>query len=194
MPQADLILHSGRVWDGSHLPGVEAVAIAGGRIEATGGSAEILALGSEQTRRIDVGGRRIMPGLIDSHIHMVRGGLRWNHDVRWNGLNSLDTGLGLLASTAAKKERGEWTAVLGGWNPHQFEESRPPSRGQLDEAVPESPVFVQRNYIEAFLNTVALETLGWAGVDVPDWVEIDPESGSPTGRVVGVPALQVLGQ
>ena len=190
----DLILHSGRVWDGADLPGVEAVAIADGRIEATGSSTEILALASEQTRRIDADGRRIMPGLIDSHIHMVRGGLRWKHEVRWNGLTSLDTGLGLLASAAAGKEPGEWTAVLGGWNPHQFEESRPPSRDQLDEAVPESPVFIQRNYIEAFLNTKALEELGWAGVDAPQWVELDPDSGSPTGRVVGVPALQALGQ
>jgi predicted amidohydrolase YtcJ len=191
---ADLILHSGKLWDGRAIDEGEAVAVAGGRILVAGSNHEVERHRSEHTRSIDVGGRRIMPGLIDSHIHMVRGGLRWNVDPRWHDLRSLSDGLDVIARVREARVPGEWIAVLGGWNPHQFGEKRAPTRHELDEASPEHPVFVQRNYIEAFLNTRALETLGWIGGGAPDWVEQDPDLEQPTGRVVGVPALQALGQ
>jgi predicted amidohydrolase YtcJ len=193
--KADLILHSGRLWDGRAIEGGEAVAVAGGRILAAGDNHEIERHRSEHTRSIDVDGRRIMPGLMDSHIHMVRGGLRWNVDPRWHDLTSLSDGLDVIARAGEEgRDPSEWIAVLGGWHPHQFTEKRAPTRHELDETSPEHPVFVQRNYIEAFLNTRALETMGWTGAGAPEWVEQDPEPGEPTGRVVGVPALQALGQ
>ncbi len=191
--RADLILHSGKLWDGRAVDGGEAVAVAGGKIVAAGSNQEVERYRSEHTRSIDVGGRRIMPGLIDSHIHLARGGLRWNVDPRWHDLGSLSDGLELVARAGEGRDSGEWIAVLGGWSPHQFIERRAPTRGELDEAAPDHPVFVQRNYIEAFLNTRALESMGWMGARAPEWVEHDPGSGEPTGRVVGVPALQALG-
>jgi hypothetical protein len=190
---ADLILHSGKLWDGRAIEGGEAVAVAGGKILAAGGNHEVERHRSEHTRSIDVDGRRIMPGLIDSHIHMVRGGLRWNVDPRWHDLRSLSEGLEVIARAGEGRDPAEWIAVLGGWNPHQFTEKRAPTRHELDEASPEHPVFVQRNYIEAFLNTRALESMGWLGAEAPEWVEQDPELGEPTGRVGGVTALQALG-
>jgi hypothetical protein len=191
---ADLILHSGKLWDGRAIEGGEAVAVSGGKILVAGSNQEVERHRSEHTRSIDVDGRRIMPGLIDSHIHMVRGGLRWNLDSRWHDLSSLSDGLEAIARTGENRTSGEWMAVLGGWSPYQFTERRPPTRAELDEVAPRHPVFVQRNYIEAFLNTRALETLGWMGGEAPDWVEQDPDLGQPTGRVVGLPAIQVLGQ
>ncbi|HEX6145365.1 MAG TPA: amidohydrolase [Acidimicrobiia bacterium] len=191
---ADLILHSGKLWDGRAIDGGQALAVAGGKILAAGANHEVERHRSEHTRSIDVDGRRIMPGLIDSHIHMVRGGLRWNVDPRWHDLSSLSEGLDRLARAGEGRDRAEWVAVAGGWNPDQFTEKRAPTRRELDEASPEHPVFVQRNYIEAFVNTRALESMGWIGAGAPDWVEHDPESGEPTGRVVGVAALQALGQ
>jgi hypothetical protein len=192
--KADLILHSGKLWDGRAIEGGEAVAVAGGKILAAGGNHEVERHRSEHTRSVDVDGRRIMPGLIDSHIHMVRGGLRWNADPRWHDLSSLREGLEMVARAGEARDRAEWVAVLGGWNPHQFTEKRAPTRRELDEASPEHPLFIQRNYIEAFLNSRALETMDWSGDGAPEWVEQDPELGQPTGRVVGVPALQALGQ
>jgi hypothetical protein len=192
--KADVILHSGKLWDGSPIEGGEAVAVGGGKILAAGSNHEVERHRSEHTRSIDVGGRRIMPGLIDSHIHMVRGGLRWNVDPRWHDLTSLSEGLEMIAQAGPGRDPAEWIAVLGGWNPHQFTEKRAPTRHELDEVSPEHPVFVQRNYIEAFLNTQALESMGWTGAGAPEWVEQDPKLGEPTGRVVGVPALQALGQ
>ncbi|MGH8872415.1 MAG: amidohydrolase family protein, partial [Acidimicrobiia bacterium] len=166
---ADLILHSGRLWDGGDLEGQDAVAVGGGRIVATGTDNEVERHRSDHTRLVDVGGRRIMPGLIDSHLHMVRAGLRWNEDVRWHDVGSLAKGLDDIARAAEGRDPGRWIAVLGGWHPHQFTEGRPPSRGELDEVAPNHPVFVQRNYIEAFLNTRALEETGWADGDMPAW-------------------------
>ena len=191
---ADLILESGRLWDGHDLVGQEAVAIAGGHILAIGSNEEVDQHRAGHTRVIDVAGRRVMPGLIDSHIHMVRGGLRWNEDVHWHGVGSLDAGLERLAEAGSSREPDRWLAVLGGWNPYQFDRPRAPTRFDLDEAAPAHPIFVQRNYIEAFLNTRALEVMGWTGSGAPDWVEESPDSREPTGRVRGIAALQALGQ
>lgn len=190
---ADLVVLSGKLWSGRELKDQEAVAVGGGRILATGSNAEVRRLCSPQTRVIDAGGRRVMPGLIDSHIHMVRAGIRWSEDVRWEGVGSLRQGLAAITAAASDRDPRHWIAVLGGWNPHQFAESRSPSRRDLDEAAPEHPVFVQRNYIEAFLNTRALEETEWIGSDGPEWVELD-DTRRPTGRVFGSAALQALRQ
>lgn len=189
---ADLILLSGKLWDGKELRGRQAIAVGAGRILATGTNREAQKHQSDLTKLIDVGGRTVMPGMIDSHIHAVRAGLRWNSDVRWDGLSSRTDALALIARAADGRDPDQWIAVVGGWNPHQFTESRPLSRRDLDEAAPKHPVFIQRNYIEAMLNTPALETLGWSGSGAPDWVESDPDTGVPTGRVSGVVALQQL--
>lgn len=175
---AELILHSGRLWDGTHLKGVEAVAVAGGKLMAIGSDAEVESLRTDTTKAIDVGGRRVMPGLIDSHLHMARAGMRWNDDVRWHGLGSLEEGLERIAAAAEETEPGRWLAVMGGWAPDQFSEGRPPSRRELDLAAPNHPLFVQRNYIEAFLNSRAIEGMGWKV--------------GPSGRVVGMAGLQEL--
>jgi predicted amidohydrolase YtcJ len=159
---ADLILRGGRVWDQADLPGVDAVAIAGDRIAAVGSTTELTALADADTRVIDVGGRRVIPGLIDSHIHMVRAGLRWGSDVRWEGVGSLEAALERLHLAASAREAGAWIVVLGGWHPGQFEGKRGPTRQELDDAAPGHPVYVQRGYVEAFLNSRAL-----AAMDLP---------------------------
>ncbi|MGH8914684.1 MAG: amidohydrolase family protein, partial [Acidimicrobiia bacterium] len=166
---ADLIIHSGKLWDGSHREGVDAIAVAAGRILATGTSADLEPLRSEMTSVIDAGARRVMPGLIDSHLHMVRAGLRWDVDIRWHDLTSLSQGLELIARAGEDRPGGHWIAVLGGWHPGQFSEGRAPSRSELDEAAPDHPVFVQRNYIEAYLNTRALQKMGWDKGQMPEW-------------------------
>ncbi len=188
---ADLVLLSGRLWDGTDR-GEEALAVREGLIIRTGANEQMAELVSGDTTVVDIGGRRVVPGLIDSHIHLVRAGLRWNEDVRWVGAGSLDDALARLSAAAETKEPGRWIAVMGGWHPHQFAESRPPSRSELDDACPSHPVFVQRNYIEAFLNTRAMEEMGYLDDGAPGWVERSASSGSQTGRVVGAAGLQAL--
>jgi predicted amidohydrolase YtcJ len=157
---ADLVLTSAKLWDGRALDD-EAVAVGDGRITATGSNRDMLAIAGEGARVLDVAGRRVIPGLIDSHLHLVRAGRTWTREVRWDGVRSLGAALARISEHAGTTDRGEWVPVVGGWHPNQFEERRPPTRAELDDAAPDHPVFVQRNYVEAFLNTRALVEMGW---------------------------------
>ncbi len=188
--KAELILQGGRIWDQRQLE-ADSVAIAEGRILAVGPAAELGSLEAEDTIVIDVGGKRVMPALIDSHMHLIRAGSTWSRDVDWQGLTSLEDGLEAIDQSAARSNSGTWVAVLGGWHHNQFAERRPPTTEELDEAAPQNPVFVQRNYIEAFLNRHALAAMGWNGPSLPDGVELDA-NGDPTGRVRGPGLLAAL--
>jgi hypothetical protein len=160
---------------------------------ATGSMRSIIdGLSADETRQIDVAGRTVIPGLIDSHIHMVRSGTTWLQDVHWSEVGSLQAALELVALTAAKRDPGEWIAVLGGWHPNQFIERRPPTRRELDEAAPHNPVFAQRNYVEAYLNTTALREMAGPGGGGAELRDVDPAGGEPSGRVTGSSALQAL--
>jgi predicted amidohydrolase YtcJ len=175
---ADVILHSGKLWDGTHLAGRHAIAIRSGKILATGSNEQIAPLRSEETIVVDVGGHRVMPGLIDSHLHLARAGARWSIDPGWIGITGLEAGLDAIADRVRARPAGEWLTVAGGWTPNQLREKRPPTRDDLDRVAPDHPVFVQRNYIEAFVNSRALDVMGWS--DHGD------------GRVVGPMAIQQL--
>lgn len=176
----DLVLVNGKVWDGRALANVDAVAMGSGKIVAVGRGRELGPLGAATGRVIDAGGRRIMPGLIDSHVHMVRAGLRWNDLVRWNEVESLAAALRRIETAAAARPEGTWIAVLGGWHPAQFEEDRPPTLAELDRAAPHHPVYVQRGYTEGFLNSKALDV-----VEFGEGSSVDRAS----GRIAGQPAI-----
>jgi hypothetical protein len=162
---ADLILLSCRLWDGAPSSD-EAVALGAGRILARGTNREMTELRGPDTRAIDVGGRRMIPGLIDSHIHLVRGARTWNHEVRWDDALSLEEALMRVSARAEELGPGHWVGVMGGWHPHQFEERRLPSSEDLDRAAPDNPVFVQRAYAESFANTRALAGMGWGEIEL----------------------------
>ena len=88
-PKVDLILHNGKITTGdSQLGDVEAIAISDGTIVQCGSDATLL--GSfPATRRIDLNGRRVIPGLNDSHLHVIRGGLYYNLELRWDGVPTI---------------------------------------------------------------------------------------------------------
>src|SRR3954452_4445437 len=127
MSAPELILFNGAVTTlDDSLPEATAVAMAGGRVTAVGGE-ELLGTAGERTRRIDVKGGRVIPGLNDSHIHVIRGGLNFNMELRWDGIPSLADALSMLREQARRTPPPQWVRVIGGWNEFQFAERRMPT-------------------------------------------------------------------
>lgn len=167
MRTADLIITSARIWDETHRR-AEAIAVTDGLVTATGTNREVQKLADEQTRVIDVGSRRLIPGLIDSHLHLVRAGRTWDREVRWDDLARLDEALQAIHDKTDEVGLGRWVGVMGGWHPNQFGgDKRSPTREELDDAAPDNPVFVQRAYAETFVNSSAMAEMGWTDDDAP---------------------------
>jgi predicted amidohydrolase YtcJ len=169
----DLIVHNAGVTtlqDGQ--PEAQAFAVLGEKIVAVGGNAEIMALRAANTRVIDAGGRRVVPGLNDSHFHLVRGGRDYNLELRWDGVGSLQRGLQMIRKQAMRTPKGQWVRVVGGWSPYQFREKRMPTIAELNDAAPGTPVYVLFAYSEGLLNRAGVAALGWTPDTKP------PEGGS----------------
>lgn len=157
----DLILTGGKVITLDPLrTEAEAIAIVDGIIVATGTDAEILESRDADTEIIELDGRTVIPGLNDSHSHVVRGGRFYNTELRWDGIESLARGLQMISEQAARTPEEQWVRVIGGWSPYQFEERRMPTPAELTEASPDVPVFVLFLYSRGFLNAAAVAELG----------------------------------
>jgi predicted amidohydrolase YtcJ len=171
----------------------QAVAIDGGKITAVGSTAQILKHKTRDTRVIDAGGRTVIPGLNDSHLHIIREGLNYNAELRWDGVRSLQEALRMLKEQAARTPDGQWVKVVGGWNEYQFAERRLPTLAEINEAVPDKPVFILYLYGLGFLNRKGIEALGYdAGTRYKDGVvELDAQ-GKPTGLLVAKPNALIL--
>lgn len=197
----DRILTGGKVLvpaTGAAPSFAQAVAIQDGTIAAVGTDAEVRQLAGSDTQIVDVDGRTVIPGLIDSHLHVLRGGLTWTDEVTWYETPTLEQALDQLRVEVARRPEGSWIRAIGGWHPGQFAEGRGPTREELTELAPAHPVYVQLLYEDAILNDAALAA---AGIDreLPDppngSVERDPQTGEPTGRIRGMGAfMHVLGQ
>jgi len=160
---ADLIVHGARITtqaDDPALVEVQALAVRDGIIVAVGRDEEVLALRGQDTVVVDAGGRRVLPGLVDAHLHAIRGGRFWNLELRWDGVDSLARALAMLAEQAARTPQGQWVRVVGGWSPEQFAEQRLPTVPELDAAAPHTPVFVLLLYSQGYLNRAGVEALG----------------------------------
>jgi predicted amidohydrolase YtcJ len=194
MNAPDLILHNGAITtlDPAH-PQVSAVAITGGQITATGGE-ELLVTAGEKTIRIDLKGRRIIPGLNDSHIHVIRGGLNFNMELRWDGVPSLALALEMLREQARRTPPPQWVRVIGGWTEFQFAEQRMPTLDEINAAAPDTPVFVLHLYDRAMVNKAGLRALGYTK-DTPDppsgQIQRDRQ-GNPTGLLIAKPNALIL--
>ncbi len=191
-PHAPLLLHNLRVHGDPGQPAGEAVAIRNGRILAVGPASDVRPLLGGGAREIDAGGRRVVPGLIDSHAHVVRAGLTWERAIRWDGVSSLEEALSLIRARSARLGAGEWIPVIGGWHQGQFREGRGPTRTELDDASPRNPCYVQLLYDEAVLNSTALAACGFhAGCADPPGGELERDAdGAPTGVVRGLGAFR----
>jgi predicted amidohydrolase YtcJ len=159
-PGADLIVHNAKVFTGNRAqPAASAVAVKNGRIYSVGTDAEMLALKNASTKIIDSRGRRLIPGIIDAHTHVLNEG-GYNYTLRWEGVPTLRRALAMLGEQAKRTPQGHWVKVIGGWSPYQFEEKRFPTMEELRRAVPDRPLIVQYAYNRAFMNQLAMDALG----------------------------------
>src|SRR5580704_17418396 len=160
--EPDLILHNGKITTlDPKKPEVESLAVEDGRVSKVGMNSEILATRGPKTRVVDVGGRRVIPGLNDSDLHLIGGGLNYNLELRWDGVPSLADGLRMLREQATRTPTGQWVRVVGGWSEFQFAERRMSTLDELNQAAPDTPVFVLHLYDRALLNRAALRAVGY---------------------------------
>jgi predicted amidohydrolase YtcJ len=192
---ADLILFNGRLHTvDRENPRATAVAIRDGRFVVVGSDAQAMALRGSTTRVIDLQRRTVVPGLNDSHLHLIRGGLNYNLELRWEGVPSLADALRMLKHQADRTPAPQWVRVVGGWNEFQFAEKRMPTLDELNKAAPDTPVFVLHLYDRALLNRAALRVVGYdRNTPNPPGGEIQRDArGEPTGMLVARPNAMIL--
>ncbi|MTH16589.1 amidohydrolase [Flavobacterium sp. LC2016-01] len=161
--KADLIIYNGKIATmQKQNEFVQAIAIKDGIILDTGTEKNILSVyKSSATKLIDAKGKTVIPGLNDSHMHVIREGLNYNAELRWDGVKTLKRAMEMLKEQAARTPDGVWIKVIGGWNEYQFEEKRQPTIDEINAAVPDKPVFITYLYGKAFLNKKGIEVLGY---------------------------------
>lgn len=190
---ADLILHNGRITtlDPSH-PEAKEVVIVDGRIAGIDNASEFER--GPSTKVVDLGGRRVIPGLYDSHLHIIRGGLNYNMELRWEGVPSLALALEMLRAQAARTPAPQWVRVVGGWSEFQFAERRLPTLDEINAAAPDTPVFVLHLYCQALLNRAALAACGYTKdtLDPPGGTIVRDKAGNPTGMLIAKPNAMIL--
>jgi predicted amidohydrolase YtcJ len=195
MPFKDLILINAKVTTlDRENPVADAVAIRGGRFLAVGREAEVRAAAAADATIIDAGGRRLIPGLIDSHIHVIRGGLNYNMELRWEGVPTLADAMAMLKRQAQITPPPQWVRVVGGFTEHQFAEKRLPTLDEINAAAPETPVFILHLYDRALLNAAALRAVGY-GKDTPNppgGEIVRDAAGNPTGLLLAQPNATIL--
>jgi predicted amidohydrolase YtcJ len=195
MPDPILILHNARITTLDRQNGeASAVAIEGGRFVAVGTGAEVLKLAGAQTQVIDLKQRRVIPGLIDSHIHVIRGGLNYNLELRWDGVPSLADAMRMLKAQVDRTPAPQWVRVVGGFSQTQFAEKRLPTLEELNAVAPDTPVFILHLYDRALLNRAALRAAGYTRdtPNPPGGLVMKNAAGEPTGLLLAEPNALLL--
>jgi len=187
----DLVLLNGRITTlDPKQPEAKTLAIRDGRIVGVDGQFEP----GPNTKVIDLKGRRVIPGLNDSHLHVIRGGLNYNMELRWDGVPSLADGLRMLKEQARRTPPGQWVRIVGGWTEFQFAEQRMPTLDEINAAAPDTAVFVLHLYCRALLNKAALRACGYTKDSPnPPGGEIQRDGqGNPTGLLIARPNANIL--
>ena len=191
----DLVLHGGRfsTLDRSN-PTATAVAIREGRFVRVGSDEDVMPLAGPATKLIDLHGRRALPGLCDNHIHIIRGGLNYNMELRWDGVRSLAQAMDMLRRQVEITPAPQWVRVVGGFSEHQFAEKRLPTLDELNALAPDTPVFILRLYDRALLNAAALRAVGYNkdSLEPPGGQIQRDAAGNPTGLLLAKPNAAIL--
>ncbi len=172
--EAETIIYNAAVYtlDDAN-PTAQAVAIADGKILKIGSDEQILGLKSKKTTLIDAKGKCLIPGIFDSHLHVIRGGRFYHTELRWDGVRSLKRALEMLSEQAKRTPAGQWVRVVGGWNAYQFEEKRLPTLDEINAATGDVPTFILHLYGHAYLNKAGLKVL-----------KIDDSTPNPMGGLI----------
>jgi predicted amidohydrolase YtcJ len=175
-------------------PQASAVAIADGRFLAVGDADEVMRHATPDSQVIDLNGRTVIPGLNDSHIHVIRGGLHYNMELRWEGVPSLADAMRMLRDQAGRTPSPQWVRVVGGWTEFQFAEKRMPTLDDINAAAPDTPVFVLHLYDRALLNGAALRAVGYTKdtPNPPGGEIVRDKAGNPTGMLIARPNAMIL--
>ena len=195
MSGPDLILHHGLVTTLDRAnPVATAIAVKDGKFLAVGHDSDVMKLAGPRTRIIDLKGRRVLPGLIDNHLHIIRGGLNFNMELRWDGVPSLADAMAMLKAQVAVTPPPQWVRVVGGFTEHQFAEKRLPTIDELNEVAPDTPVFILHLYDRALLNGAALRAVGYDKntPEPPGGQILRDAAGNPTGLLLAKPNAGIL--
>lgn len=190
--EADLVLINARITTmDPNQPDATALAAKDGVFLAVGDQQDVAAHIGPFTQVIDARGKRVIPGLIDSHTHSIRGGVNYNLEVRWDTVDSLEEALHLLREAADRTPDGQFVRVAGGFSEHQFKEKRLPTVAELDSVAPKHPVLIHYLYRETLLNSRAISFFGYDKPGHPTYpggtIEKDAD-GNPTGRLLATPS------
>jgi hypothetical protein len=185
---ADTILFNGKILTVDKDFSVQqALAIGNGRVLASGSSAAMKKMAGSKAKLIDLGGRTVIPGLTDGHIHGIRAALTFGTEVNWIGIPTLKEALEKIRQAAQSQKSGSWIVVAGGWTEEQFEEKRRPTVAEVTAAAPDNPVYIQHLYDWLLLTPKAL-----AALNIRDDADVAPGgklerdgSNNPTGIVNG---------
>jgi len=183
---ADTVLFNGKILTVDRDFSVrEAIAIAHGRVLATGTTADMKKLADDKTGLIDLGGRTIIPGLTDGHIHGIRAALTFGAEVNWIGVPTLKDALDKIREATKTQPHGSWIVIAGGWTEEQFAEKRRPTPQDVAEAAPQNPVYIQHLYDWLLLSPTAMEALSIRGdADVAPGGKLElGKDGKPTGII-----------
>ncbi len=189
-PVADVILSNGKIITvDERFTIAQAVAVRGERIVAVGTNQEMARLAGPNTRRIDLRGRAVVPGMIDNHAHFMEEGVLWTDELRLDGIETRKQAVEMMRAKAASIPPTRWVYTLGGWSPDQFtDDKRPFTRQELDKVVSTHPVLLQFTRAETYLNSKAIEAIGLEKMTDP-WIRRDGN-----GRSTGVIGAEGAGR
>jgi predicted amidohydrolase YtcJ len=191
----ELVLYNGKITTlDRQRPEATAVAMRDGRFVAVGSEREVMASTGPNAKRLDLKGRRVIPGLIDSHMHIIRGGLNYNMELRWDGVRSLADAMRMLKEQVDRTPAPQWVRVVGGFTEHQFAEKRLPTLEELNAVAPNTPVFILHLYDRALLNGAALRVVSYTKdtPNPPGGEIVRDQHGNPTGLLLAQPNATIL--
>ena len=183
---ADTIIFNAQIFQNNETF-VSALAIKDQKIRAVGSDEQIQNFVGPKTRKINAGGKLVIPGLIDSHIHAIRAGLSFQSEVSWNGVKTVEQGLERIRIASQQKPSGTWIIIAGGWVPEQFQDGIIPTRDQLLKAAGSHPLYIQKLYSSVLVSPIGLQTLGAsANAELLSRLKVElDKSGEPTGWLNG---------
>ncbi len=182
---ADTVLFNGKILTVDKDFSVQqALAIGHGQILATGSSAAMKKLAGDKAKLIDLGGRTVIPGLTDGHIHGIRAALTFGTEVNWIGVPTLKEALEKIRDAAKTQKPGSWIVVAGGWTEEQFAEKRRPTPADIAALAPDNPVYIQHLYDWLLLSPKAMEALNIRDdADVAPGGKLARDGDKPTGVI-----------